>query len=88
MSYLLAQSNYNYRRDRKLVRNLRQEPKSDRLLEKQLEKTDANSPQDAIRRDFGISFRHPLVPLAYALGDAHISVRQSDSGRILRFPSP
>jgi len=32
MSYLLAQSNYNYRRDRKLVRNLRQEPKSDRLL--------------------------------------------------------
>jgi hypothetical protein len=32
MSYLLAQSNYNYKYDRRLVRNLRQKPKSDKLL--------------------------------------------------------
>ena len=36
MSYLLAQSNCNYKSDRRLVTNLRQELKSDRLLDPKL----------------------------------------------------
>jgi NADPH-dependent 2,4-dienoyl-CoA reductase/sulfur reductase-like enzyme len=34
MFHLLARSSYNYKFDRRLVRNLRQKPKSDRLLDR------------------------------------------------------